>query len=131
MLKVSNDDDNDDEDNDDDDDNNDDDGDGGDMGITNVLSILIIKEVSRSCLWHVFIKLNFQGFQNRPYVFVTPLHTLVDRGYDAAIIWVENISSVGFQICLRELKNFDGLHSSIRVVSVKPFFFTYYILHEY
>lgn len=62
--------------------------------------------------------LNLQGFQIRPYVYVTPLHTLVDRGYDAAIIWVESISTVGFQICLRELKNFDGVHSSIQVVSL-------------
>ncbi|XP_078374649.1 uncharacterized protein LOC144658168 [Oculina patagonica] len=63
----------------------------------------------------VTVDLSDMGFQKRPYVYVTPLHMLVDRGYDAAIIWVESISSLGFDICLRELKNFDGVHSSIRV----------------
>lgn len=70
----------------------------------------------------LYNELNLQGFQTRPYVYVTPLHTLVDRGYDAAIIWVEVITNVGFEICLRELKNFDGVHSRLRVVSSKPLF---------
>lgn len=43
-------------------------------------------------------------------VYLTPLLALLDRGYDA---------NVGFQICLRELKSCDGIHSSSGLIVLK------------
>lgn len=36
---------------------------------------------------------------------------------DAATIWVEDVRPKSFKVCLRELKNFNGEHTAIEVVS--------------
>lgn len=55
-------------------------------------------------------------FTERPYIVATAEHMSVDLKHDAATVWVEDISTSYFRICLRELQDFDGLHENIRVV---------------
>ena len=37
--------------------------------------------------------------------------------HDASSVWVEDVTTTSFKICIRELQNFDGAHQSIHVVS--------------
>ena len=37
--------------------------------------------------------------------------------HDASSVWVEDVTTWSFKMCIRELQNFDGAHQSIRVVS--------------
>ena len=66
-----------------------------------------------------FTKSSFKGFTKAPYDYATPVQRQPEKEGDASLIWVESISTFGFKLCLRELKNFDGAHSSIRAVSEK------------
>ena len=50
---------------------------------------------------------------------MTSEHLKTGQDYDAALIWTEDVSSSSFQVCLRELQNFDGKHKDIRVVCVR------------
>ena len=40
-----------------------------------------------------------------------------ENKHDAAIVWAEDVKHDGFKACVRELKNFDGVHSYVQVVS--------------
>lgn len=55
-------------------------------------------------------------FTQTPYVFLTAEHSVLGQKHDAATLWVENVNSQGFDACLREMQNFDGLHENITVV---------------
>ena len=48
--------------------------------------------------------------------------------HDAATVWVENIKTNAFTVCLRELQNFDGQHKDIKVVSEGPYTLHFSIL---
>ena len=37
--------------------------------------------------------------------------------HDASSVWIEDVTTTSFKICIRELQNFDGAHQSIHVVS--------------
>lgn len=37
--------------------------------------------------------------------------------HDAASVWLEDVSTSFFRICLTELKNFAGVHDDISVVN--------------
>ena len=58
-----------------------------------------------------------QDFNTTPRVLVTAEHTRRNVKHDAATVWVENIRTNTFKVCLRELQNFDGQHKDIKVVS--------------
>ena len=61
----------------------------------------------------------FQGkFTGSPTVLVTLEHQRDGLKHDAASVWVEDISSSSFQVCIRELQNFDGIHEEIDVVRI-------------
>jgi hypothetical protein len=51
-----------------------------------------------------------------PTVIVTAEHISVAFKHDAASLWLENVNQTSFEVCLRELQNFDGLHENIHVV---------------
>ncbi|EDO49493.1 predicted protein [Nematostella vectensis] len=55
-----------------------------------------------------------KSFPSAPYVFVTAVHDSQQKKHDSAIVWAEDVTSFGFQICLRELKNYDGVHESVK-----------------
>lgn len=57
------------------------------------------------------------SYTKTPYVFLSAEHSVKGVKHDAATVWVENVNTKGFQACLRELQNFDGLHENITVVS--------------
>ena len=50
---------------------------------------------------------------------MTSEHLKTGQDYDAALIWTEDVSRSSFQVCLRELQNFDGKHEDISVVCVR------------
>ena len=49
-------------------------------------------------------------------MYVTSVHQAPQDRHDAASAWVEDVTKFDFKICLRELKNFDGVHEDVRVV---------------
>jgi len=62
-------------------------------------------------------------FKEAPVVLVTSKHLRTGRNSDAALIWTENVTKDSFNVCLRELQNFDGKHQDISVVSDQIFYF--------
>ena len=59
----------------------------------------------------------FQGkFPEAPIVLVTSEHLRTGKEYDAALIWIEDVTKDSVKVCLREMQNFDGRHQDITVV---------------
>ena len=56
-------------------------------------------------------------FNETPIVLVTSEHLRTGKEYDASLIWTEDVTKSSFQVCLREMQNFDGKHENIDVVS--------------
>ena len=55
-----------------------------------------------------------------PIVFLTVIHTDPPKNiHDATSVWAEEVTTLNFKVCLRELKNFDGVHENMKVVSGK------------
>ena len=52
-----------------------------------------------------------------PTVVVSAEHERRGVKHDASSVWVEDVTTMSFKICIRELQNFDGAHQSIHVVS--------------
>ena len=52
-----------------------------------------------------------------PTVLVSAEHERRGVKHDASSVWVEDVTTTSFKICIRELQNFDGAHQSIHVVS--------------
>ena len=52
-----------------------------------------------------------------PTVLVSAEHERRGVKHDASSVWVEDVTTMSFKICIRELQNFDGAHQSIHVVS--------------
>ena len=46
-----------------------------------------------------------------------PLNSNSENEHDAAIVWAEDVTTQSFRACVRELKNFDGIHKNVQVVS--------------
>ena len=65
----------------------------------------------------VFFWLFLQGkFDEAPIVLVTSEHLRTGKEYDAALIWIEDVTKDSVKVCLREMQNFDGRHQDITVV---------------
>ena len=58
-------------------------------------------------------------FKEIPIVLVTAEHLRTGKEYDASLIWTEDPSKDSFQVCLREMQNFDGKHEDINVVCTR------------
>ena len=56
-------------------------------------------------------------FKSVPTVLVSAEHERRGVKHDASSLWVEDLTTTSFKICIRELQNFDGAHQSIHVVS--------------
>ena len=69
--------------------------------------------------WQTYSLFHQGNFTEAPVVLVTSEHLKTGQDYDAALIWTEDVTSSSFQVCLRELQNFDGKHEDIRVVCVR------------
>ena len=69
--------------------------------------------------WQIYSLFHQGSFIEAPVVLVTSEHLKTGQDYDAALIWTEDVSRSSFQVCLRELQNFDGKHEDISVVCVR------------
>ena len=70
-----------------------------------------------SVVFIVFFGLFLQGkFAEAPIVLVTSEHLRTGKEYDAALIWIEDVTKDSLKVCLREMQNFDGRHQDITVV---------------
>ena len=51
-------------------------------------------------------------------MFLTVFHTAENdqNRHDAALVWAKNVNGKSYHACLRELKNFDGVHRHVEVV---------------
>ena len=56
-------------------------------------------------------------FTSVPTVLVSAEHERRGVKHDASSVWVEDVTTTSFKICVRELQNFDGAHESIHIVS--------------
>lgn len=56
-------------------------------------------------------------FYSAPTVLVSAGHETRGVKHDASSVWVEDLMTTSFKICVRELQNFDGAHQGIHVVS--------------
>ena len=60
-----------------------------------------------------------QRFYSTPYVFVSAKYNRSTKPNDAVYVWLENVNSGGFEVCLKEFVPFDGKHQDTIVVSKK------------
>ena len=68
-------------------------------------------------LFRLLLLLFLQGkFAEAPIVLVTSEHLRTGKEYDAALIWIEDVTKDSVKVCLREMQNFDGRHQDITVV---------------
>ena len=79
------------------------------------------------CYWNLCINIAVliflqRKFKSVPTVLVSAEHERQGVKHDASSVWVEDLTTISFKICIRELQNFDGAHQSIHVVSNCPLF---------
>ena len=58
----------------------------------------------------------FQSFDGRPSVLVSAKYTRDTKSKDAMYVWLENVNSGSFEVCIREFLSFDGRHQDTIVV---------------
>ena len=51
-------------------------------------------------------------------MFSTARHAVLRRPQDAMLVWLEDLATDHFKLCLREARNFDGPHERIEVVNL-------------
>ncbi|XP_065841247.1 uncharacterized protein [Oscarella lobularis] len=56
-----------------------------------------------------------RAFSSPPLVLATLRHSVKGLKHDAASLWVEDIRTDSFSLCVRELQNFDGAHENISI----------------
>ena len=59
---------------------------------------------------------NLQSFGGRPSVFVSAKYARSTNSDDAMYVWLENVNSGSFEVCIREFLSFDGKHQDTIVV---------------
>ena len=59
---------------------------------------------------------NLQSFGGRPSVFVSAKYARSTKPDDAMYVWLENVNSGSFEVCIREFLPFDGKHQDTIVV---------------
>ena len=78
---------------------------------------LVVKSYFDCSYCFIVIFFIFQGkFPEAPIVLVTSEHLRTGKEYDAALIWIEDVTKDSVKVCLREMQNFDGRHQDITVV---------------
>ena len=76
-------------------------------------------------IWNLFLTMfllprlssSQRKFTSAPTVLVSAEHERRGVKHDASSVWVEDVTTTSFKICVRELQNFDGAHESIHMVS--------------
>ena len=75
-----------------------------------------------SCNIRFFVKL--QSFGGRPSVFVSAKYARSTKADDAMYVWLENVNSGSFEVCIREFLPFDGKHQD--TILVREIFLMYF-----
>ena len=57
-------------------------------------------------------------YSKPPTIFATAERYRSRLRHDATTVWLEDVTSTSFKICLRELQNFAGVHEDISVVGI-------------
>ena len=60
---------------------------------------------------------NLQSYSSKPFVFLSVKYTRSTKPNDAMYVWLENVNSAGFEVCIKEFLPFDGKHQDTIVVS--------------
>lgn len=60
--------------------------------------------------------LTFQSFGGRPSVFASAKYTRDTKSKDATYVWLENVNSGSFEVCIREFLPFEGKHEDTILV---------------
>ena len=73
----------------------------------------------------------FQSFGRRPSVFVSAKYTRSTKPDDAMYVWLENVNSKSFEVCIREFLQFDGKHQDTIVVGdrILTFYLSVFLVH--
>ena len=71
--------------------------------------------IFQSIVFHIS-NIFLQSFASKPRVFVSVKYTRSTKPNDAMYLWLENVNSGGFEVCLREFLPFDGKHQDAVVV---------------
>ncbi|KAL9973975.1 hypothetical protein ACROYT_G020502 [Oculina patagonica] len=77
-----------------------------------MLHIPLSSEREATTNTHLMGQTKWRGwsFGGRPFVFVSAKYTRDTKPDDAMYVWLENVSSSGFELCIREYLQFDGTH---------------------
>ena len=59
---------------------------------------------------------NLQSFGGKPFVFVSAKYARSTKPEDAMYVWLENVNSENFEVCIRGFLPFDGKHQDTIVV---------------
>ena len=59
---------------------------------------------------------NLQSFGGSPSVIVSAKYARSTKSNDAMYVWLENVNSGSFEVCIREFLPFDGKHQDTIVV---------------
>ena len=78
---------------------------------------VLVKEYGFLCIKSNISLCNLQSFGGRPSVFVSATYARSTKADDAMYVWLENVNSGSFEVCIREFLPFDGKHQDTIVVS--------------
>ena len=67
-------------------------------------------------IYFSFLFLLNKPFTSIPKIHVTVQHSTLNQAQDAMNIWIANVSTNHFEVCLQESTTFDGLHDKLLVV---------------
>ena len=67
---------------------------------------------------------SLQSFGGRPSVFVSAKYARSTKPDDATYVWLENVNSGSFEVCIREFLPFDGKHQD--TIAVRKVFSVFY-----
>lgn len=84
---------------------------GDNLGLSNALSGSFL-----AYCFAYFLVILQDKFDEAPVVLATSEHLRTGKEYDAALIWLEDVTKQSCKVCLREMQNFDGKHEDINVV---------------
>ena len=77
--------------------------------------LILANYINASVVTYVFF-VKLQSFGGRPSVFVSAKYARSTKADDAMYVWLENVNSGSFEVCIREFLPFDEKHQDTIVV---------------
>ena len=83
--------------------------------------------------WCFFFFFSFsqRKFKSAPTVLVSAEHARRGVKHDASSVWVEDLTTTSFKICIRELQNFDGIHYNFTIKYMYVFVLIVRVMKRY